>query len=691
MKNVLLWLLVPALCAFAQTGQIQGTIKGDNIPLPAAKVTLTDTTSKVNTGPFDTDKAGTYKFENLNPGTYQVSVKADKWQDTSSKPTPVINATTAKIDLDLTAAKNGQIQGTVTAASGNAPILGAKVTVTDPATKATAGTAIADAKGAFAVDRLPLGPSYQVSVTADKFENLTKSATVADSSPVKLDFALTANPTGFKWIFGLLLVYWFAVLTARYHNIAGVNRKLLEAEIAKVNGRLYTLPVGPIHDEAQKLVAEATAKLTEGVKEKPLTFFFWTRGHEISAWVQLHEAQRIIATAFTRDELIARLRVASEELKPDFVKIAETVDAALAATVPSANPSNDNPPADSYLRALLGEALRCIYDGVDDSFQLVFSWQNKAFTLLFLGSCVLMTIAASTGNALLMVTGLAGGLVSRLLRGARGAEIPSDYGANWTTLILSPIYGAFAGWFGVLILVAMKDLHLLGQAFDTLCWDDSRLSLALAFLFGFSERMFTTVAESLEKAVDDNLRKGPGNPPGASGGAGGSVPKDPPAPTAPSAGELRVSSVSSAVPGKMLTIEGTSLDRAKTAQLGDQPLPIAANRSGVGVMQLGPVPKLSPGTYDLQIDSVKVASAEVPKWSIDSVTFASGTVTINGTSLQDLSEPLILKRGPRNIALTKGAGSTDTLVTATPATAPTSGRFQLVAKGVFTGEELVVP
>jgi hypothetical protein len=254
------------------------------------------------------------------------------------------------------------------------------------------------------------------------------------------------------------------------------------------------------------------------VSERFKTFFHWTRGHEIAAWIQLHEADRVISTTYDLDQTVARLRVAVQELRPDYAKVADAVETALATI------GTNKPATEGYLKALLWEALDCVYDARDDSYELIFSWQNKAFTLLFISGCVLLVITANSFNALLMLMGLAGGLVSRLLRGSQGTEIPRDYGANWTTLFMSPIYGAFTGWFGVLILAAMKKMSLLGSAFDVLDWTEASgqpVPLALAFLFGFSERAFSAVSDSLEKAMAGNLRKSPSNPPGLPGGAPG--------------------------------------------------------------------------------------------------------------------------------------------------------------------------
>ena len=69
---------------------------------------------------------------------------------------------------------------------------------------------------------------------------------------------------------------------------------------------------------------------------------------------------------------------------------------------------------------------------------------------------------------------------------------------------MSPIYGAIAGWAGILLLAGLKNLKVLGEAADGITWSEastSELAFGLAFVFGFSERLFSAVTELAESAI----------------------------------------------------------------------------------------------------------------------------------------------------------------------------------------------
>ena len=131
------------------------------------------------------------------------------------------------------------------------------------------------------------------------------------------------------------------------------------------------------------------------------------------------------------------------------------------------------------------------------------------------------------------------------MRALRRENLPLDYGASWTTLFLSPLFGALAAWFGIamITLAAQPEVNLLGRAFQLVKWDDpsSPMTLAAAFLLGFSERWFDAVvgaldrhAEGQETASAGALRAGAPPQPAAPRAAAAGQPAQPP-PT-PSAG-----------------------------------------------------------------------------------------------------------------------------------------------------------
>jgi hypothetical protein len=187
---------------------------------------------------------------------------------------------------------------------------------------------------------------------------------------------------------------------------------------------------------------------------------------------------------------LSLLRVASDLFTTYTDQLAARVRVALA-----------QPPAlplDRW-RALLREALGIIYDNSDRDYSDFMSWQNKAVWLTGCGLLFIVTLAATLQHGGLLLVGAVGGLLSRLSRSLRRANVPTDYGASWTTLFLSPVVGALAGWSGVLLVILAVQLNVLGPLFKTdWCNPWSPLTLGIAFLLGFSERAFDSILTQLE-------------------------------------------------------------------------------------------------------------------------------------------------------------------------------------------------
>jgi hypothetical protein len=92
--------LIPSALAQESTGGLQGTVKDPSgAAVPHARVILTGT-SLIGTKSLETDKSGYYRFENLSPGRYTLSVAASGFAETkldnltiTVNTTPVINPT----------------------------------------------------------------------------------------------------------------------------------------------------------------------------------------------------------------------------------------------------------------------------------------------------------------------------------------------------------------------------------------------------------------------------------------------------------------------------------------------------------------------------------------------------------------------------------------------------------------------
>lgn len=324
----------------------------------------------------------------------------------------------------------------------------------------------------------------------------------------------------YRWLAAALLgLYWTIVIVARYHNIFKVNQALLLAAVRSAEQEVAAVPDDPLGVRASVLL-EAAHRATKNSLFLP--FFFGMRGQLAGAWAELSEALRILSGRYTRDQVLVRLRTMVVELRPEYSNIAESIEAVLQKTDDPTHPVSDE-----FVGATLQEGLRALNEKKQSALTETLNWQNKAFTLIFIGCCLVIALAAILDNSILLLVGFVGGFASRLLRGKSSPNAAVDAELSWTTLFLSPIYGAFAGWAGILLLAGLKHLQLLGDKF-TVEWNDpciSPVALALAFLFGFSERYFSAITDLAQKAVlkSDNAKAA-------------DAPLDPKAPVRPSAG-----------------------------------------------------------------------------------------------------------------------------------------------------------
>jgi hypothetical protein len=70
-------------------------------------------------------------------------------------------------------------------------------------------------------------------------------------------------------------------------------------------------------------------------------------------------------------------------------------------------------------------------------------------------------------------------------------------------LFLSPLTGAFSAWGGILLIIVGLKFNLFGSALS-LDWQNPNepVALAIALLFGFSERFFDNIAKKLEGTIE---------------------------------------------------------------------------------------------------------------------------------------------------------------------------------------------
>jgi hypothetical protein len=205
-------------------------------------------------------------------------------------------------------------------------------------------------------------------------------------------------------------------------------------------------------------------------------------------------------------------------------------------------------------RALLAEALSQVYENTDNWFFNIASWHNKMIWLIGSALLFIFALAVTLQNAILLLVGAVGGLLSRLQRAMASADVANDYGATWGALFLSPLTGALSAWGGILLIILGLKLNIFGTAL-TVDWCNpfDPVTLALALLFGFMERLFDGIAGT----VQNKLLTSPSSSP--SSGSTAAAPK------------IASISPTSAVLGKevQLTVRGDNFQSGATATVTD--------------------------------------------------------------------------------------------------------------------------
>jgi hypothetical protein len=299
----------------------------------------------------------------------------------------------------------------------------------------------------------------------------------------------------------ICIVYWLAMVTVRWHRIAMRTRWLLRGQILSVRAELEALPGGDQADlrAAVAKLLDKAQNLIDGPPDESgsrwANKLFWSRGQEITGWGYVHEAQVRMVPLLPYPTVRVRLETAEEQLR----LATDAPSRALADEIHRERTSKPHVHFDR-LKALLAEALAANYEREDNTFSDLVSWQNKTSWLVGcgLGLILLLTIAFPEHSVLLLVGG-AGGLISRLSRSLDRKDVPTDYGASWTTLFLSPVAGSLGAWAGILLADLAVKANVLGSTF-AVDWTHptSPATLAVALVFGFSERLLDSVLDKLE-------------------------------------------------------------------------------------------------------------------------------------------------------------------------------------------------
>jgi hypothetical protein len=434
------------------------------------------------------------------------------------------------------------VQGHVFSSDGSR-LSGATVTIEGPSRYVEVTESGTD-PGHYASPELVAG-SYSITAKKDGYAPKIARPVVLGQESRVVDFVLevecsTCRPDDGKaqgrlngeWTLLVVLLFLASIWLVRWHNIARPNRELLKSAVQNAAVRFQNETGAAPDGYLAYLLSSASDSIKWHPWHTTCDFLFWSRGQEITGWSRIHEFQRasigLLATASPIETIRARLQA----IELDLLDIDKTHAKTFASNIKDA--LDAKPPLNvEVLRALLVEAATYQSDEDVNTFAQLVGWQTKAVWLAGVGCSLLVVLAYAVGNPVLFIAGAAGGYLSRLGRTLKRADVPTDYGASWTTLFLSPIVGALSGWFGILLIVVLADskMQVLGAAFQAVKWccPLAPFTLGLAFALGFSERLFDGIISSLDDKVDSDKAAAtkPQQPSSgvSGGGAQGAVPR----------------------------------------------------------------------------------------------------------------------------------------------------------------------
>jgi hypothetical protein len=404
-------------------------------------------------------------------------------------------------DANDTKLTSGRIIGHVYDISGK-PLGDVRITLLtrDPEThRETRSSSDKGKEGSYDTGDLPAG-TYDLNFEKIGFGSevirsvkLTTASQIVDATLCK--GCIGGKPCGLAsdgWVSWLLVgVFVVSICAWRWHNIMAPNRSLLLSRAADVRKRA---DAAGISDERIK---DIEARFKSG--PKAADFFFWSRGEENAAFSTLHFIELDLLEKLPEDRVNARLATArsflsqsDEGVAKDFVKRIDNAMDASAANTPVSR------------KELLFEVQYYQYGASDTDYATMTSWQNKALWLTVIGLSLIAMLSVAADRNVLFVAGAAGGFLSRLMQQLKRAKVPSDYGASWSTLFLSPVVGALTGWFGVLMITVATDKGFLGEQLRFASFDEPCAvgTLFAAFLMGFSERLFDGIVKRFEDQID---------------------------------------------------------------------------------------------------------------------------------------------------------------------------------------------
>jgi hypothetical protein len=319
----------------------------------------------------------------------------------------------------------------------------------------------------------------------------------------------------FGWGLVLLSAYVLLVILARWIYIARTNTVWTKAQAKAIANRMsFQGQRAPMRNGKTAVPPESVQALVDEIESQATCdgrtkIIGWNGSRQIAQWVLMHETERLLLPALSREQLVARLERALGQLGelPEARRDAwETVIHRLLA---------DKAASDCEYRAYLDEVLGEIYEASNGTAVQLAGLYNRA-TWIILVALLPLAVLVGFGYGLLLVAGAIGGLVSRMQRLVFSSHIPITYGSSWGPLFCAPILGALAAWAGMVLISLLQTAGVLKlTALHTTLADlraPTAAVLGIAILLGASERFLLRLEKQAEAVVDPD-QTGPSGAP----------------------------------------------------------------------------------------------------------------------------------------------------------------------------------
>jgi len=330
-------------------------------------------------------------------------------------------------------------------------------------------------------------------------------ATQNDSSLTVLD-----NPAFIAFVAGLIsyilvfLIFRRLFIVAPEFESLCAARWALDAMLDKENDDINE--ISNQHKRARKLL-EKSRKCLSDTELEGFGVLPWraASARYCAAWRLLHEAEREIAESEKSASPYRAVTILSR-LKENKINGEESQNIFRYLDAFIKNPDQQNP--ESIVRWVQeGEALLCRAEQL--KIQAIQEARNKAFWLIVSAFASVFWLGFMIkASAPLLLAGAIGGLLARLSAAVKDTSTVFDYSVSWMVLFLTPLVGAIAGWFGV----AIVQLFVQFSGFDNKTIIDlmapTGLAFLVAFVFGWSARLFDAAANKLEGQLTRTLEQG---------------------------------------------------------------------------------------------------------------------------------------------------------------------------------------